>query len=274
MSRHWTLDDIKWDAFDASKVDAEILRAVKAASMVEFNSPDYVTYLCNVFAGKPEVHALIRQWGAEEAQHGLALARWAELADPSFNFKASFKRFQQGYAIPKDMQTSVRGSAAGEMIARCVVESGTSSYYTAIKDGTEEPVLKQIAANIAADEFRHYKLFYDTFKGIEDELPSLLGRVRVALGRLNEADDDELSCAYYAANTPPDGSVVYDRATFARAYARGAVTIYRRQHVERLVAMVGKAVGLKPHGLVMRLLSPVVWTAWRLRARSLTRAAA
>jgi len=91
---------------------------------------------------------------------------------------------------------------------------------------------------------------------------------------LNEADDDELSCAYYAANTPPDGSVVYDRATFARAYARGAVTIYRRQHVERLVAMVGKAVGLKPHGLVMRLLSPVVWTAWRLRARSLTRAAA
>jgi len=149
MSRHWTLDDIKWDAFDASKVDAEILRAVKAASMVEFNSPDYVTYLCNVFAGKPEVHALIRQWGAEEAQHGLALARWAELADPSFNFKASFKRFQQGYAIPKDMQTSVRGSAAGEMIARCVVESGTSSYYTAIKDGTEEPVLKQIAANIA-----------------------------------------------------------------------------------------------------------------------------
>ncbi len=273
MRRHWTLDDIKWDDFDASKVDADILRAVKAAAMVEYNSPDYVTYLCNVFAGKPEVHAQIRQWGAEEAQHGLALGRWAELADPSFDFKAAFRRFQQGYAIPKDMQTSVRGSRAGEMIARCVVESGTSSYYTAIRDAAEEPVLKQIAANIAADEFRHYKLFYDTFRDIQDELPSLFARARVALGRLGEADDDELACAYYAANTPADGSVAYERATFARAYERRVLGLYRRQHVERLVAMVGKAIGLKPHGAVMRLLSPMAWTFWRVRTKRLSRAA-
>ena len=48
------------------------------------------------------------------------------------------------------------------MIARCVVESGTSSYYSAIRDATEEPVLQEIAGRIAADEYRHYKLFYDT----------------------------------------------------------------------------------------------------------------
>jgi rubrerythrin len=232
-----------------------------------------VTYLCNVFASKPEIHAMIRQWGAEEAQHGLALARWAELADPAFDFKAAFKRFQAGYAIPKDMQTSVRGSRAGEMIARCVVESGTSSYYTAIKDATDEPVLKQIAANIAADEFRHYKLFYDTLRAVEDELPSVAGRLRVALGRLGEADDDELACAYYAANTPTDGSVRYDRAAFASAYAKRALSLYRRQHVDRLVAMVGKAVGFKPHGIVMRLLSPAVWVFWRVRTKRLSRAA-
>lgn len=274
MSGHWTLDDIKWADFDASKVDVEILRAVKAAAMVEYNSPDYVTYLCNVFAGKPKVQALIRKWGAEEAQHGLALARWAELADPAFSFKTAFKRFQDGYAIPKDVETSVRGSRAGEMIARCVVESGTSSYYTAIKDATDEPVLKQISANIAADEFRHYKLFYETLKDVADELPSRFAKARVALGRLSEADDDELACAYYAANTPDDGSVAYDRATFARAYARHALGFYRRQHVDRLVSMVGKAIGLKPHGVVMRLLSPAVWMVWRLRVRKLQRAVA
>lgn len=269
MSAHWTLDDIRWQDFDASRVDPEILRAVKAASLVEFAAPDYVTYLCNVFADRPHVQQLIRRWGEEEIQHGHALARWAELADPSFSFDAAFARFQAGYSIPKDEMHSVRGSQGAELIARCVVESGTSSYYTAIKDASAEPVLKQIAANIAADEFRHYKLFYDEFHALDGAKPSWIERLRVALGRVAEADDDELAQAYFAANTPNDGSVIYERARFASAYAARAAMLYRRQHLERLVAMVGKAVGLKPHGLLMSGIAKLAWVFWRLRTKRL-----
>jgi rubrerythrin len=272
MSRHWTLDDIRWADFDPARVDPEVLRAVKAAAMVEYNAPDYVTYLCNVFADKPEIKDVIRQWGAEEVQHGAALARWAELADPTFKFEDAFKRFREHYSIPLDAVQSVRGSRAGELVARCVVESGTSSYYTAIKDATDEPVLKQIAANIAADEFRHYKLFYDQYNDIAEELPSVLERARIAIGRVSEADDDELASAYYAANTPADGSVPYERVRFAKAYEKRALGLYRRQHVERLVAMVGKAAGFKPHGLLMRGVSSLVWVFWNRRARKLAHA--
>jgi len=81
-----TLDDIRWEDFDASKVDPDILKAVKAAALVEFNAPDYVTYLCNVFSDCPDVKEAIHKWGDEEVQHGQALARWAELADPDFSF--------------------------------------------------------------------------------------------------------------------------------------------------------------------------------------------
>ena len=183
MSRHWTLDDIRWEDFDASKVDPELLQAVKAAALVEFNAPDYVTYLCNVFSDCPDVKEAIHQWGGEEVQHGQALARWAEMADPDFSFDDAFRRFRENYSIPLDAIESVRGSRGGELIARCVVESGTSSYYSAIRDATDEPVLKQIASNIAADEFRHYKLFYDQFNGLTEKVPSTLGRARVALGR-------------------------------------------------------------------------------------------
>lgn len=265
MSRHWTLEDIAWDDFDASKVDADILRAVKAAALVEYNAPDYVTYLCNVFADKPEIKAVIHQWGREEVQHGQALARWAMLADPNFDFDVAMSRFRKGYSIATDAIESVRGSRAGEMIARCVVESGTSSYYTAIKEASREPVLKQIAANVAADEFRHYKLFYDCFNGLDGEKPSVLARLRVAVGRISEADDDELACAYYSANTPDDGSVTYDRVAYARAYEKRALGLYRRQHVERLIAMVGKASGLKPQGLFMRSISALAWRYWQFR---------
>lgn len=273
MGRHWTLEDISWNDFDPSKVDMDILRAVKAAALVEFNAPDYVTYLCNVFFDRPEVKSAVRQWGEEELQHGQALARWAELADPGFSFEAAFRRFQAGYSIPTEAIHSVRGSRAGELIARCVVESGTSSYYTAIKDATDEPVLKQIVANVAADEFRHYKLFYELFKDLKEDLPSVFGRARIAIGRVSEADDDELAYAYYAANTAADGSVPYDRARFARAYEKRALGLYRRQHTDRLVSMVGKAVGLAPRGFLMRLASGGVWAFWRLRIWRLRRAA-
>ena len=273
MNRHWTLEDSRWQDFDPAKVDPEILRAVKAAAMVEFNAPDYVTYLCNVFADRPVVKEGIHKWGAEDVQHGQALARWAELADPSFSFEEAFKRFREGYSIPVDAIVSVRGSRGGELIARCVVESGTSSYYTAIKDAADEPVLKQIAANIAADEFRHYKLFYDQFNDLDETPPSILDRIRVAVGRVSEADDDELACAYYAANTPADGSVPYERVRFAKAYEKRALGLYRRQHVERLISMVGKAAGVKPHGVLMRGVSAIAWRYWQFRNWQLSRAA-
>ncbi len=52
--RHWTLEDIPWDRFDPSKVDPDLLRLAKAASLVEYNGGDYAAYLCNVFPDDPE----------------------------------------------------------------------------------------------------------------------------------------------------------------------------------------------------------------------------
>ena len=98
--KHWTLDDIPWDRFDPSLVDPELLRIVKAASLVEFNGGDYATYLCNVFDDDRSFQGAARSWAVEEVQHGAALARWAALADPSFDFDRSFARFKEGFSIP------------------------------------------------------------------------------------------------------------------------------------------------------------------------------
>src|SRR5262249_27147351 len=146
--------------FDPAKVNPDILAAIKAAAMVEGNGGDYGVYLERVFADDPAFRDAAHNWSKEEIQHGEALGRWAMLADPTFDYEASFKRFTDGYKIPLDARKSVRGSRAAELVARCIVETGTSTYYTALMDAAEEPVLKEICRNIAADEFRHYKLFY------------------------------------------------------------------------------------------------------------------
>ncbi len=156
----WTLDDIPWASFDRARVDPELLRIVKAASLVEYNGGAYAHHLCRVFSDDPEFQATARRWGAEETRHGEALARWAALADPEFDFAAAVARFQAGYHVDFDADTSRRGSRSGEMIARCIVEIGTSSYYTALTEAAAEPVLAEICRHIAADELRHYRLFY------------------------------------------------------------------------------------------------------------------
>jgi hypothetical protein len=276
----WSLDDVQWDKFDRSKLDAKLVAAVKAASLVEFNAPDYVAYLSRVFkhAG-PETLEDIKQWGEEESQHGLALGRWAEMADPSFNFKEAFARFREGYHpehFDSDDETSVRGSRRGEMIARCVVECGTSSYYSAIRDAAEEPVLKEVAGRIAADEFRHYKLFFETLNKQDEPDLSLLKKLRIAYERVNESDDDELSYAYYCANVAKadEAKVPYERAKFARAYNATAIALYRRRHVNKLVQMVAKACGAKAQSWLTRLASAALWRMLRIRAGAMNARAA
>ena len=261
--KHGTLEQIPWNDFDPSRVDPEIVKLVKAAAMVEFNGGDYATYLNRVFADDAEFRAVAGEWAQEEVQHGQALARWAKLADPSFDFATAFRSFTAGYAIPLDVEQSVRGSRAGELVARCIVETGTSSYYSALMDATDEPVLKEICRNIAADELRHYKLFYTYLNRYLDR-EGLTGwrRLKVTLARIGESEDDELAYAYFAANHPTE---IYDRKRFSRAYARRAYAVYRRRHVEKGIAMALKATGLTPNGRLNRWLTALA--CWFLRSR-------
>jgi len=268
----WTLDDIPWERFDRARLDPEIVRIVKAASLVEQNGAAYARHLCLVFAGDPEFQATARRWGEEEVQHGQALARWAALADPSFDFASAFGRFQAGYQVDFDTGSSRRGSRAGEMVARCIVEIGTSSYYSALRDAAEEPVLKDICRHIAADELRHYRLFYKNLdRYLSRERIGRLGRLRIALGRVAESEDDELAYAYYAAN---EHERPYDRRRYSGEYASRAFALYRPRHVERGIAMLLKAAGFTPNGRLGIVASRLAWRAMQYRTARLRRLAA
>jgi hypothetical protein len=268
---NWTLDDIPWDRFDPAKVDPELVPIVKAASLVEHNGRAYAHHLCLVFADDADFQQTARRWGEEEVQHGTALARWAALADPAFDFDAAFARFREGFRVDFDSDRSRRGSRAGEMVARCVVEIGTSSFYTALREAAREPVLQEICRHIAADELRHYRLFYKNLdRYLARDRIGRLGRLRVALGRVAESEDDELAYAYYAAN---ETGRPYDRGRCNRAYARRVYALYRPHHVERGVAMLLKAAGVTPNGRLAFLTSRLAWRAMQYRANRLAKAA-
>ena len=271
--KRWHIDDLPWDRFDPSKIKPELVPLMKAAALVERNAGDYAIYLSRVFPADPEFLAAIERWSEEEVQHGNALGRWASLADPGWDFTDAFARFRNGYSVPLNVDASVRGSRTGELIARCIVETGTSSYYTALAQTTDEPVMVAICQRIAADEFRHFKLFYDHMRrylGIEQI--SFLQRLRIAAGRIGESEDDELAFAYHCANHAPDAE--YDHEQCLAAYMTTAVPIYRFPHIERAIGMVLKAVGLPPRGKLSDITARVFWGVVQRRKRRLMERAA
>ncbi len=265
---HWTIEDLPWDQLMPDAVDAELLKVVKAAALVEYNAEIYADYLCKVFHDDPEFQQHARDWAVEEVQHGKALGVWAEKIDPSWDLEKAMEKFRAGYAPEHffgNANDSVRGSRSGEMIARCMVETGTSSYYSAIGDSTQEPVLKEICKHIAADEFKHYKLFYDTLnKYLEKDGLNRFKRLQIALGRIAESEDDELSYAFFAANANDNDD--YDRKYYNKQYMQRAYSYYRPKHLDRVVGMVFKACGFKPHTLPHKLATKLAW--WRINAES------
>jgi hypothetical protein len=262
--KHWTLDQIAWDTFDPSKVDPGIVPLVKAAALVEKNGVDYAIYLNNVFTGDPDFSRAADNWAVEEVQHGDALGRWGQIADPGWSFDAAFDRYRAGYKIDVKADASIRGSRTGELIARCMVETGTSSYYTALGEATEEPVLRQVCRLIAADEYRHFKLFYDHMKRyLAREKLSFPKRLRVAAGRIGESEDDELAYAYHCGNETPDTPYSHERCI--TGYMGRAMDYYRFRHIERGMGMVFKSIGLEPRGRMSDLAAKGAWKLlqWR-----------
>ena len=264
--KHWRIEEVAWDRFDPSAVDPALVPLVKAAAMVERNGRDYAVYLGRVFRDDPDFREAADNWAEEEVQHGEALAKWAELADPTWRFGPAFDRYRAGYSVKTDADASIRGSRTGELIARCMVETGTSSYYTALAEATSEPALKQVCKLIAADEYRHFKLFYDHMRRyLSRENLGMMSRLRIALGRIGESEDDELAYAYHCGNEPESTAYRHDRCT--AAYMASAMACYRHRHIERGTGMILKTVGLPPRGRLSAVASKLAWKLLRWRKR-------
>ena len=270
-NHHWTLDDIPWDQFDASKVDPDLLSLAKAACMVEHNGYDYARYLCQVFKGDTQFEAVADQWAEEEVQHGRALRRWVELADPTFDFDKSFKAFTTGYQLPLDVEASIRGSRAGELIARCIVEIGTSTYYTAIRDTATEPVLRDICAKISTDEIKHYMMFHKYAQEyLQREKITGWKKLKIALSRIAESEDDELAYAYYAAHLTGeanDNQPAYDHKLYKQRYLKQAYAVYRKQHITRMIVLLFKAVNVRQRQWLNKILSQLAWSVMQYRLK-------
>ncbi|MET3392521.1 hypothetical protein ABIC33_003179 [Variovorax sp. 1140] len=196
--RHWTIEDLDFSriALDKVRPDENLFYLVTSASFIESGSDLYTHNLVDFFKGDQEVTDWLSQhWELEELQHGKALRAYVRHVWPEFDWDTAYRNFLEEYATycKVELLAPTRGL---EMTARCVVETGTATYYRAMARSTDEPVLQDLATRIAADEVNHYKHFYRYYRRYREE--EKLGRLRVlgTIGRRTlELKSEDADCA-------------------------------------------------------------------------------
>lgn len=195
---HWTVEDLDFARIDTERVreDENLFYLVACASFVESGSDLYTHNLVEYYRGDDEIeHWLRRQWEPEELQHGAALRAYVDYVWPEFEWERAYRGFLGEYAQYCKVEL-LEPTRTQELAARCVVETGTATYYRALAHAADEPVLQQLAGLIATDEVNHYKHFYQYFRRyrrLED-----VGRSQVlgTLGRRTlELKNEDADCA-------------------------------------------------------------------------------
>jgi len=189
----WTLADL-----DLRQIERESVRddwftyyLVAGASFIETAADLYTSNLVLHFPDPRAREWLSKHWQPEELQHGLALRAYTEAAWPGLDWQDGYAGFFDEYSRLCTME-QLEGSRALEMAARCMVETGTATFYTALHACAPEPVLKQLAGLIRRDEIRHYnhfRSFYQTYRG--EERVGRLSVLRALYKRFAEAEQED-----------------------------------------------------------------------------------
>lgn len=194
--------DIDYNAIDTAKVKENhfLFYLLTIASYIEITSKTYAKNLSEYYSDNPEaLRWLNSSWEQEEVQHGNALKSYIEHVWPSYPWEKGYERFLELY-LPLCAVSSFQSTKGSEMIARMIVETGTSTAYRAFEGyakSLDEPVLAGLCHRIYKDEVNHYSYFDRYFSYYNKD--ERLGRkkiFKVIADRLKEASSEDIELAY------------------------------------------------------------------------------
>jgi hypothetical protein len=265
----WVIEEIPFQDLDRDQVrdDRQLFHGLAAASFVEITADLYTTNLVEYYRGDDEVTDwLSQQWEPEELQHGAVLKRYVETAWPEFDWNGAYRGFFEEYSRCCGVE-GFAGTRALELAARCVVETGTSTFYRALSEMTDEPVLKRIATLISADEVRHYKHFYRFLRRYHAcEGTSRLAIARTLWRRMTEVDAEDGLIAFKHVFLTANPGDEFQPGDYDEFRARARLLAMRHYPFDMAVRMMLKPLELSPP-VVRAIVPPIVSTAqfWFLR---------
>jgi len=200
----WHYEDIDYNLVnkEAIKNIDFLFYLITSASFIEITSDVYEKNLAQFYKDNQTLVGWLENvWEPEELQHGKALKKFVNTVWPEFNWERAYERFKK-YYLPHCTLDEFQPTKAKEMLARMVVETGTSTFYKALENYSKDidtPILAQIAHNISKDEVYHYEKFEEGYRFYNNE--EKLGRddiIKVIYDRLKEVDGEDGRLAFKA----------------------------------------------------------------------------
>ncbi len=241
--------------------DPGLLAILKTTALIESRADKYAQYLHAVFRRRDRRwRQAIERWNTEERLHGALLRELVSAADPAFDFDSAMHRYTTTVPYHACDGQSVRGSIAGELVARCVVEALASTFYRALRDSLTTSIPRAAFAALARDEARHYGMFVAMLRE-EQKGPDALGRWRrcwIGLRRMTELDDQQIIGAYVAACT----AQVDSEPSWlpSQQYAAALYPRYRLRHLLFAARLICPVLFGRRDGLTLMLFALVLRT--------------
>jgi hypothetical protein len=245
----WHLEDIDLSRIDVqrARADEDLLLLLCAASFVESGSELYSRNLVEFFEGEEPISTWLRdEWEVEEMQHGRALKAYLGAVWPEFDWDAAFSGFFDEYSKTCS-QDQFEETRALELVARCVIETGTSTLYRTISEYSQEAVLAEIATHIYTDEVHHYKNFFGYFRQYnQDEQFGRLAVFGALMRRVLEVrnEDEEIAMRHVLAALYPERS--RDPAFCAERIRRASALVARDLPIDMSMKMLLRPLDLHP----------------------------
>jgi len=267
-SLRWRVQEIDYAGIvhDQVRNDENLFYLLVGASFIESGSDTYTRNLVEHYADYPEVAKwLAHHWEPEELQHGAALKRYVQAVWPTFDWEPAYASFFEEYGRLCQVE-ELQQDRRLEMVARCVVETGTTAYYHTLVALAREPVLHDLLERIRGDEVQHYKHFLGYFRQLHEERPVSRARIaRVLYARLQELRESDSDVALrhawaFRGRLFPDGARDFDEIS-KRMYR----LVSARLPADQAIRMLLKPVSL-PHRLERMVQKPLSRLALRVMA--------
>ncbi|MEW6561244.1 MAG: ferritin-like domain-containing protein [Pseudomonadota bacterium] len=264
-SVHWTLDWIDFSRIDIAAVHdhIDLFYLLVSASFIESGSHTYTRNLVEHYDAYPQIADwLEHQWEPEELQHGRALKTYVQTVWPDFDWDTAYAAFFDEYSRLCTVE-DLEDDRALELVARCVVETGTATYYRTLRDLSPEPVLTELTEHIRTDEVQHYKHFYRYFKELNADRKlsraRILGALKRRLLELRTSDSDIALRHVWAFRQAMPG---VDHEPFEQVCQRLYQYVGARLPMDQAVKMLLKPLGL-PHRMEHWIERPLTHIARR-----------
>jgi hypothetical protein len=147
----WRMEEIPWSSVDRSKVTVNLISIVRQIALAELTTYAATRRFLQEFSDDIDFTQWMSVWFYEETKHPQALIRWLRQVG---------ELFSGGEMVRGRITAPFMKSRFGMLVTNIISEVHASATYVALIQASEEPVLKQIAKNLAGDEARHATGFF------------------------------------------------------------------------------------------------------------------